>query len=51
MIVIPNAPAYATVGWLLAVLILILVIVFWALGQIDAREALIAGGLALARIL
>jgi hypothetical protein len=40
-----------TVGWLIALLVLILVIVFLALGQIDTRVGLLIGGCALSRLL
>jgi hypothetical protein len=39
-----------TIGSLIALLILILAIVFWAIGQLDARLTLMIGGLALARL-
>lgn len=38
------------IGWLIAVLVLVLVIVFWATGQLDAKLALLIGGLAVARL-
>jgi hypothetical protein len=39
-----------TVGSLIAVIVLILVIVFWATGTLDARLAGLIGGLAIARL-
>lgn len=39
-----------SIGWLLAILILVLVIVFYATGQLDAKLALLIGGLAVARL-
>jgi hypothetical protein len=40
-----------TIGRLIALLILIVTIVFWAIGQLDPRQALLLGGLALAILL
>jgi uncharacterized membrane protein len=37
-------------GSLIALLILILVVVLWAIGQLEPRLALLIGGLALARL-
>ena len=52
MVNFPAQPiASSLIGWLIALLVLVLVIVFWAIGQLDAREALLLGGLALARLL
>jgi hypothetical protein len=39
-----------TVGWLIALLILILAIVFAATGQLDLKLAGLIGGVALARL-
>jgi hypothetical protein len=48
--VIAGAPAWATVGALLALIVLIVDIVFLVLGMIDLRVGLLIGGLALARL-
>lgn len=48
----PAAPvASSIIGWVLALLVLVLVIVFWAIGALEPRLALLLGGLALARLL
>jgi len=52
MIQFPAAPvASSIIGWLIALLVLVLVIVFWAIGSLDPRLAALLGGLALARLL
>lgn len=51
MLQIPNSPTWLSVGWLLALLVLLVVIVLAILGQMDQREALLIGALALARLL
>jgi hypothetical protein len=48
---ITGAPAWVTVGWVLALIVLVVDIVFLALAQIDLRLGLLIGGLALARML
>jgi hypothetical protein len=48
--VIQGAPAWATVGWILALLVLLVDIVFMAIGQIDIKVGLLIGGVALARL-
>jgi hypothetical protein len=48
---ITGAPAWVTVGWVLALIVLIVDVVFLAIGQIDLRIGLLIGGLALARML
>ena len=45
-----TLPAF-TIGWVLALIILVLVVVFFAIGQLDGRQAALFGGLALARLL
>ncbi len=49
--VIAGAPAWATVGWLIALLMLILAIVFVAIGRLDLVTGGLIGGVALARLL
>lgn len=39
------------IGGVIALIVLIVVIVMWAIGQMDARQALISGALALAILL
>lgn len=51
MIPIQGAPAWATVGWVIALIVLILVVVFAILGSLDYKLALLLGGLAVARLL
>lgn len=40
-----------SLGWIIALVILVLVIVLWAVGQLAPMDALLFGGLALARLL
>lgn len=40
-----------SIGWVIALIILVLVIVLFFIGQLDARAAALFGGLALARLL
>ena len=51
MITIAGGPAWLTVGWLIALLVLVVDIVFLAIGQMDIRLGALIGGLALARML
>ena len=45
------APPWFTVGWVLALIVLVIDVVFLAVGQVDMRVGLLIGGLALARLL
>lgn len=49
--VIQGAPAWATVGAVLALIVLVVDIVFLVLGTVDLKVGLLIGGLALARLL
>lgn len=40
-----------SVGWIIALIILVAVFVLWLMGRMDAQSALLYGGLALARLL
>lgn len=40
-----------TIGWLIALLVLIIAIVLWVIGRLDPVLAGLIGGLALARLL
>jgi hypothetical protein len=51
MIQISGGPTWLSVGWIIALLVLVVDIVFAAIAQIELREALLIGGLALARLL
>jgi hypothetical protein len=52
MMQFPAAPvASSIIGWLIALLVLVVVVVLAIIGQMDTREALLLGGLALARLL
>lgn len=51
MLTIPNAPPWLSIGWLIALLVLVIDVVFLAIGAIDLRVGLLLGGLALARML
>lgn len=44
------AVAPVSVGWLIAILVLVIDIVFMATGQIDLKLGLLLGGLAVARL-
>ena len=44
------APVFS-IGWIIALLVLILCIVFAAIGRLDALLALLIGGVALSRLL
>ncbi len=46
-----TTPAWLTVGWLIALLVLVLAIVFAAIGKLDFVIAGMFVGLALARLL
>ncbi len=46
-----SAPAWATVGWVIALIALLVDIIFLAIGQIDLKVGLLIGGVALARLL
>ena len=45
-----TAPAI-TIGWLIALLVLLLVVVFAAINQLDYKLAAFLGGLAVARLI
>jgi len=47
----PNAPAWLSLGWIIALIVLVLDIVFIALNQIDTKIGLLIGGVALAVLL
>jgi hypothetical protein len=49
--VISKAPAWLGIGWLIALLVLILCIVFAVVGPLDYLLAGLIGGVALARLL
>ena len=49
--VVSGAPAWFTVGWGLALIVLVIDVVFMAIGQVDLKIGLLLGGLALARLL
>jgi hypothetical protein len=51
VITIAGGPTWLTVGWIIALLVLLIDIVFLALGQIDQKTGLLIGGVALARLL
>ena len=46
-----NTPPWLTFGWLLALIVLVLVVVFAAIGRLDLVAAGLFGGLALARLI
>jgi hypothetical protein len=48
--VIQGAPAWATVGAVIALLVLLVDVVFLVTAQIDLKLGLLIGGLALARL-
>jgi len=48
---IANAPTWLNVGWLIALIVLLLCIVFAAVGQLDYKLAGLIGGAALARLI
>ena len=45
------APPWFTIGWIIALIVLLVDVVFLAIGQVDTRVGLLIGGLALARLL
>lgn len=45
-----NAPAWVTVGALIAIVVLVLAVVFMAIGQLDFKVGLLIAGLAVARL-
>jgi len=47
----PNAPAWLSIGWIIALIVLIVDIVFMVLGTVDTKIGLLIGGVALARML
>jgi len=49
--VIAGAPAWATVGWVIALVCLILAVIFMVLGRLDLVTGGLIGGVALARLL
>jgi hypothetical protein len=48
---ITGAPAWATIGAIIALVVLVVTIVFAALGQLELRIAALIIGLAIARLL
>lgn len=48
---IQGAPTWLNVGWLIALIVLLLCIVFAAIGQLDFKLAGLIGGAALARLI
>lgn len=46
-----NTPTWLSLGWVIALVILIVDIVFLAVGRIDLIQGLLIGGLALAILL
>jgi hypothetical protein len=46
-----DAPAWLTLGWIIALIVLLVDIVFMAISQIDIRLGGLIAGLALARLL
>lgn len=49
---LPAAPvASGLIGWLIALLVLVVVVVLWIIGQLEPRLALLLAGLALSRLL
>lgn len=51
MLTIPNAPAWLGIGWLIALVVLVVDIVLLVLAGIDLKLGLLIGGLAVARLL
>ena len=49
--VIAGAPAWATVGWVIALVVMLLCVVFVAIGRLDLVTGGLIGGAALARLL
>ena len=48
---IQGAPAWLNVGWLIALIVFLLCIIFAAVGQLDYKLAGLIGGAALARLI
>jgi hypothetical protein len=48
---IQGAPAWATVGWVIALIVLLLCVVFIAIGKLDFVTGGLIGGAALSRLL
>ena len=46
-----SAPAWATIGWGIALIVLIVDVVFMAIGSVELKLGLLIGGLAVARLL
>jgi hypothetical protein len=51
MIQISGGPTWLSVGWIIALLVLVLDVVLVLIAQLDSRLGLLIGGLALARLL
>lgn len=49
--VIQGAPAWASVGFIIALLVLLVDVIFLAIGQIDLKVGVLIGGCAIARLL
>jgi len=48
---IQGAPAWLSVGWMLALIVLLLVVVFYFIGRLPPDEAGFLAGLAIARLI
>lgn len=46
-----NSPAWVTIGALIAIVVLVVDVVFMAIGNIDLKVGLLIAGLAVARLL
>jgi len=46
-----GTPGWLTFGWIIAFLVLILAVVFTAVGRLDLLEGCLIGGVALSRII
>lgn len=42
---------YLSIGWVIALIVLVVVVILAFIGQMDNKEALLLGGLALSRLL
>jgi hypothetical protein len=51
MIQISGGPTWLSVGWIIALLVLVTTVVLVIVGSLDNRIGLLIGGLALARLL
>lgn len=45
-----GAPPWLTAGWLIALIVLVLCVVFMAIGKVDIVEGALIGGVALSRL-